>query len=128
MRQQDWPEKLYAFLDARHDMPFDWATNSCVSFAADAVNEMTGTMPELPTFATAAEAAALLATRSLRDRVNDQFGPEIAPAFAQRGDLVLIDLAGRESIAVCVGVEAAGPGDTGLLMAPMSAAVAAWRV
>jgi hypothetical protein len=126
MRREDWPERLYDYVESRRDTPFDWATNSCASFAAAAVEAMTDEAVPLPAFATTAEAAALLAERSLRDRVGDVMGPEIVPSFAQRGDLVLIDIEGRESVAVCLGLDAVGPGTAGIVLVPMSAAIAAW--
>lgn len=128
MRREDWPERLYDYVESRRDVPFGWATNSCASFAAGAVEAMTDGAVPLPAFATAAEAAALLAERALRDRVGDVMGPEIVPAFAQRGDLVLIDIEGRESVAVCLGLDAVGPGTAGIVLVPMSSAVAAWGV
>lgn len=127
-RRQDWPERLADYFEAQRDVPFDWQSHSCAAFAAGAVQAMTDEAVEIPAHASARDAAGLLAARSLRDRLADLFGPEIAPAYAQRGDLVLVDLAGRESVAVCVGGEAAGPGDAGLLTVPVRLAVAAWRV
>jgi hypothetical protein len=41
-RLPDWPEQLAAFIEARRDMPFDWAVNDCCVLAADAVLAMTG--------------------------------------------------------------------------------------
>jgi hypothetical protein len=49
-------------------------------------------------------------------------------AYAQRGDVVLVEISGRESLAVCAGAEACGPGTAGLEFVPMTAARAAWRV
>lgn len=128
MRREDWPERLSDYLESQRDVPFDWASHSCAAFAAGAVEAMTGQAVEIPAHGSAREAAGLLAARTLRERLDDLFGPEIVPALAQRGDLVLVDLAGRESVAVCVGAEAAGPADSGLLMVPMRLVVAAWRV
>lgn len=128
MRREDWPERLFEYLDAQRDVPFSWATHSCAGFAAGAVEAMTGEAVDLPTVTSARAAAELLAVRSLRDRVGDAFGPEIMPAFARRGDLVLVEIDGRESVAMCIGSDAAGPGPSGLVLVPMSSAIAAWRV
>lgn len=128
MRRLDWTEALYAYIDARREVPFQWGSQDCSTFAAGAVEAITGEAPELPVATTAAEAVALMAERPLRDRVGDLYGPEIVPAFAQRGDLVLIEIDGRESVAVCIGAEAIGPAADGLLAVPMALAVAAWRV
>jgi hypothetical protein len=127
-RREDWPERLADYLDAQRDVAFDWASHSCAAFAAGAVEAMSGEAVDIPAHGSAREAAGLLAARGLRERIGDMFGPEIVPALAQRGDLVLVDIAGCESVAVCIGTEAAGPGDAGLLTVPMRLAVAAWRV
>ena len=54
--------------------------------------------------------------------------PEIAPVFARRGDVALIDTANGEALAVCAGAAFAAAGPTGLLMAPLAAARRAWRI
>lgn len=128
IRRSTWPEDLYEFVDSRRDVPFAWGSNDCSSFAADAVHAITGWRPPLPEYAGAAAAARLLADRSLRDRVTDLFGPEIVPALARRGDLVLMVLDGRETLGVSVDEWIAGPGEHGLIFAPRSIAVAAWAV
>jgi hypothetical protein len=128
MRREDWPERLSDYLESQRDVPFCWASHSCAAFAAGAVEAMTGQPVEMPRVESARDAVRMLEERSLRDRVDDVFGPEIVPAFARRGDLVLVDLAGRESVAVCIGADAAGPGPDGLVVVPMALVIAAWRV
>lgn len=129
MRREDWPERLAAFLDARRYTPFDWALNNCASFTADAVEAMTGDRPLIPEYASERAAARLLATRGLRDRVNDAMAPEIGAAFARRGDVVMFrNDDDRETLGVCEGAYIAAPGADGLVLLPMSRAVAAWRV
>jgi hypothetical protein len=127
-RREDWAERLHDYLDARRDVPFSWSGNDCTTFAAGAIEAMTEEKPPLPAYAGLHDAARLLDERALRERVGDVYGPEIVPAFAQRGDVVLVEIGGRESLAVCIGAEAAGPGPDGMLTVPMSTATAAWRV
>ena len=127
-RRTDWPELLAAFIVARLDMPFAWGANDCCSFGAAAVEAMTGTAPALPTYAGERDALRLIAERSLRARVGDEIGEEIPVAFAQRGDLALVDGAGRETLAVCLGELFAVPGPDGVVMVPRPTAICAWRV
>jgi hypothetical protein len=127
-RRQDWPERLAAYLDARRYMPFSWRENDCTSFAAGAVEAITGQMPPLPAYAHAGEAARLLMEQPLRERVGALYGAEIPVSFAQRGDLVLMELDERETLGVWDGQYIAGPAADGMLLAPRSAAVCAWRV
>lgn len=129
MRLESWPEALSAYLDERRDMPFAWGTNDCCAFAADAVQAVTGERPLLPAYESERDALRLLRDRSLRERVGDVFGAEIAPAFARRGDLaVFMQDDERETLAVCVGDYLAAPGPDGMLLVPRAAAIAAWRV
>lgn len=128
MRDQGWPEALAEYVDSRRDAPFAWGTNDCTSWAAGAIEAMTGERPPIPAYANEFEAARLLREESLRSRVDELYGPEIAPAFARRGDLVLILVDGRETLGVCVGDHIAGPGRDGVVMVHRSAAIAAWRI
>jgi hypothetical protein len=128
MRLQSWPEALAAYFESRRYLPFAWRLNDCTSFAAGAVEAMTGVMPELPRYKSAAQAARLIGQRSLRGRVGDVYGAEIPCASAFRGDLVLMLLDGRETLGVSDGHLIAGPGAEGMLLVPRSAGVCGWRV
>jgi len=132
MRRADWPEALNAYLDARRDMPFAWGAgeggNDCASFAAGAIEAMTGQAPALPAYKGAAGAARVMDEGSVRERCEALFGAVLPVAFAQRGDLVLMMLEGRETLGVCEGDYIAGPGEAGMLFLPRAAGVCAWRV
>ena len=74
-------------------------------------------------------AARLLHGKSLEAWIDELALLErIAVPFAQRGDLVLITTAERDSLAVCNGASAVGPGVDHLEFIPMDAARAAWRI
>lgn len=127
-RRQDWPERLAEFLEERRGTPFAWVTNDCCSFAADAIERMTDQRPELPAYASMQEAAELLHIKPLLDRVDAVMGPMIATSFAQRGDLAMIHVQGRDSLGIMLGEYIAVPGDTGLLTVPRQLIIAAWSV
>jgi len=42
-RRADWPERLAAFLESRHETEKTWGYNDCGMFYADAILAMTGT-------------------------------------------------------------------------------------
>lgn len=129
MRVTDWEARLYAFMDARRVMPFAWAQNDCATFAADAVEAITGERLAIPQADTPEAYARLLRDQgSLRSMAEALLGDAIAPAYAQRGDVVLLVLDDRETLGVCVGADIAGPGANGLVLVPMAHAVAAWRI
>lgn len=129
-RIESWPEALYEHVESKRDVPFSWGTHDCSTFAAGAVEAMTGETVTLPVVESAAAYVAYLAEHGpLADLVTAELGdPLPSPAFAQRGDVVIVDMDGRESLAVCLGVEAIGPSADGLLAVPMTTASAAWRV
>ena len=41
-RLPDWPKRLHDFVDGVKRQPFDWGTHNCATFAAGAVEAMTG--------------------------------------------------------------------------------------
>jgi hypothetical protein len=128
-RHNDWPERLAAFMDERRHVPFEWGISDCSTFAADAVAAMTGERLQIPA-ADSPEAYARLARDqgTLAEMAEALLGEPIHPAYAQRGDVVLLVMDERETLGICVGTEIAGPGADGLALAPMSMAVAAWRI
>lgn len=132
-RRQDWPERLFALIEARRDTPFAWGEHDCCSFAADAILEMAGTDPIADLRSDWDDEVSAL--RLLKEHggietlATERLGPPIDPAFAQRGDVVLHMLTGREALGVCVGDRFVAVADArGVEFAPMSHAVRAWRV
>lgn len=128
-RHNDWPERLAAFMDERRAMPFEFGTNDCSTFAADAVAAMTGERLQIPAADSPQAYARLVRDQgTLAEMAEALLGEPIHPAFAQRGDVVLLVMDERETLGVCVGADIAGPGANGLALAPMSMAVSAWRI
>ena len=128
MRLPDWPERLADFVRARRKMPFAYGANDCALFAADAVHAMTGVDP-------AAEYRGYSDEREALRIIKDADGmrglvslPEKPAGMAQRGDVVIVLIEGRETFGVCVGENYAAPGVDGLVIRPMAEAVAAFEV
>lgn len=132
-RPAGWPQRLADLIAARLRTPFEWGPNDCASFAADAVAAVlcVDRLAELRGHRLN-ERQALRREREIGGIpaaiLRAGFVP-IAPALAQRGDLVLIGQHDdRPVLAVCNGEHALAPGPGGLENAPMARAVAAWRV
>ena len=129
MRPPDWPERLARYIDSRAAEPFAWGENDCASFASAWVEQMRGETIGLPPHGTAASAAQSLRARGgLEAAASDVLGVPIDAMLAQRGDIAMVRIAGRESLSVVVGEYAAGPGPNGVVLVPMADAVVAWRV
>lgn len=134
-RLPDWPERLAAFLEERRNRPFGWGQQDCALLAADAVLLLTGQDPAegSRSYGSEAEAEALIeAAGGLGELAAARMAvlgcPEIAPAFAQRGDAVLLLVGNQPTLGVCVGARVAAPGPDGLVFLPLRMAERAWAV
>jgi hypothetical protein len=130
-RHYDWQLRLEAFARERLSMPFAWGRNDCATFAADAVQAMTGErlLADLRGYADERGAARLIgAAGGLRAIACQALGEPVSPCFARPGDVVLLLAQGRETLGICNGPTVCGPGAEGMLNLPMADAVAAWRV
>lgn len=135
-RHPDWPARLAAHLAAVKAQPFAWVQNDCCTFAAGAVQAITGDDPMAPLrgkYSSKVSAARLIAKAgSLQALVTQYLGvPVHAPALAGRGDVVLFEMAapyGPEALGICVGAHIAAPGPDRMVLLPITVAVAAWRV
>jgi hypothetical protein len=141
-RYEDWPTRLDAFIRRSQPRSFAWGENDCCLFACDAVLEMTGV--DLADGLRGNYKAALAARRLIKKFAGvDTLGDladliarrkgirEVPPAFAQRGDVVLLtDAFGREAIGIIglSGDEILAPGEQSLAQLPISAATRAWRI
>lgn len=120
VRTQTWRAALADHIDRCRAAPFVWGKHDCALFAAGAVKAMTGT--DLARglrgkYRSAGSAAVLIKKHgfgSLGDLVASRL-PEVAPAFAMRGDLAIIrDDDGLAALAVVLGAEVAAARDIGL--------------
>lgn len=137
LRRADWPLLFEVYLERHRDTPFAWGTHDCATFALDWLDcvreDLTPQIDALRMtmdYRTGSGALNRLGEQHLHDAVDawDNLTP-VAVQYAQRGDVVLVDLDGRHSLCLVVGDgNAAGPGTAGLEFVPMSAARAAWRV
>ena len=128
-RIENWPTRLDAVVTAARAQPFCWKTHNCGTFAADCVEAVTGIRlhegiaKQFPT------KRAVTAAKGLREAVSKHLDTaEIAPGFAQRGDVVLVTVCGVQALGVCLGRQAACLGPDGLAHVDMGAALCAWRV
>lgn len=129
MLTHDWPTQLAQFLAEREVMPFAWGSNDCVTFAAAWVELATGRE-----VFSAEHDSALSAAREIEKRggllaaVTDALGEPIDANSAQRGDIALIDMGGRDALGVVQGIYVAGPSEAGLLLVGRETIKAAWRL
>lgn len=133
MKPQGFPEKLALYTRSKRLLPYAWGTHDCVTFAADWIVELRGTDPIAEirgTWSDEETATTVLASAGgLIAAMDARFTRHPSKNEAQRGDIVLVpDGTGRMSLGICTGMHAAAPGDTEMLMVPMTEARLAWDV
>lgn len=113
-------------------MPFTWGSNDCCTFAAAAIEAITGANPmaAAPSYDSEVGAARLiLRAGDMHSLASEFLGASMPPAFAAVGDVVLVENEGREALGICNGTTVIGPSlDRGLVAIGMSAALAAWKI
>ncbi len=104
-RLPDWEKRLKAVIDKHQALPSQYGVSDCYLLPDDAVEAMTGSSmygDAARRYKTPAGAAKQLRRRGF-ETVEDAFRAkfrEIAPSFAQRGDIGVIDSGGE----ICGGV------------------------
>lgn len=129
-RFERWPMLLDEYVAARTREPFAWGTNDCATFAFDWIEACTGEALLVVEHDDAASAArAIAAEGGLQAGLAARLGEPLEYVLqAQRGDVGLVDIEGRQSIVVVIGDLAVGPGTDGLAAVPFSTMTQAWRV
>lgn len=124
---------MIAFIAARGSRRFQWGNEAhdCCSFGAAWIKIATGgevdLMASVPPYLSEAEAADILAEKSIADRVDEQLA-RIAPSYARRGDIALCTIDGDETIGVVEGAAVICVGRKRLVRVPLRLAAIAWRV
>ncbi len=130
VRYQDWPSRLSAFVASARVRPFEWSVQDCATFARDWIETATGERVFDPPYTDARSAAQYIeAQGGMRAAASAVLGEPMAnPMAAGRGDVALVENAGREILGVVMGEYVAAPGGDRVLMVPRAAIVAAWSI
>jgi hypothetical protein len=137
-RVQDWPEQLAAWVEEVRLRPFEWGAWDCAIAANDCVRRITGddALGGLMWHGLRGAMRQLEVEGGMEAAVTARLGEPIAPAFAQRGDVVLVAAASLSAeharlgaVGICIGDRLCMPSPVGLAFFAMhEAAIAAWRV
>jgi hypothetical protein len=66
---------------------------------------------------------------SIQEAVKDWLGdPCVSTSYTQRGDVVLFNNEGRETLGICVGDRIVTVGETGIAHVSMEQAICSWKV
>lgn len=131
-RYPDWPIRYAQFIASRRNSPFEWGVNDCAKFATDCIAEITGVdivAKQFKKYSTERAALSLVAKHGgLEAIATAAAGEPCGPLMACVGDMVLVDMDGRDMLAICNGDTAFAPGEAALVAVPMSAAKRCWKV
>jgi hypothetical protein len=140
IRRPDWEARLISFVESRSAAQFRWGEHDCCLFACDAIEAITGVDPAKWFRGRYSDRhGAVVSLRRFCDGgleeamariAHDLNAPEIAPAYARRGDAVFLRQAnGIPSFGICMGAEVAVAAlPAGVAMLPGSLTLRAWRV
>lgn len=135
-RLEDWPARLSAVLSGAFGRPFSWQDHNCCLFVGECIEACTGENPVAQwanTCSNAREAQRILSRvfgGSLLSGWTKLLGEPVPPAFAGRGDVVLIEIDGEQACGVVdmTGERVAVLSLDEMAFLPLTAAVAAWKV
>ena len=134
IRQQDWPEKMAATIEAKRKRPFAWGKNDCALFCADIVLAMTGIDCGAPFRGSydseigAAKALIKAGVGNLDLLMRGMFGDPLPAVLVGRGDIASFDIGNGRTYGICIGEKIAAPGETGLEFVEMQHCDYGWRV
>jgi len=137
-RKSNWPSLLTLFIEEKKNLPFEWGQNDCCMFTAEWICILTGQYPETAkklrgTYNTSEGAAKIIeaigGVEIILQKEADLKGWKSCPiAFAQRGDLALIDTDNGPSLGVVIGASVIYAGRLGCIEMPINKCRKAWRV
>ena len=140
-RRSDWQGALDEFVRANQDRRFEYGTWDCCLFACDAIVAMTGV--DLATSYRSKYSTRMGALRTMGEQVGTASVravaedaaamhemPEVPVAYAQRGDMVLVQRGRNYSLGLVAlnGKDVIVTSRRGLWRLPLSRALRAWQV
>lgn len=132
MKRYDWTRRLYSVIEAHKDTTFGWGHHDCCLFAARCVDAMCDTEYEAglqAEYQDERSAMAYIASfGSIKAAVDSWLGEPQNLNFTQRGDVVLFDNDGRETLGICLGRDIVSTGEMGLESVSMTKAICSWAV
>ena len=108
-RLPNWPDRLTQFIVSRKAMPFEWGKHDCCLFAADAANAITGKdaaaafRGKYRTELGAMRAIKRYGKGNIADTFSHAFGEPVPRLLARRGDIVLLEYDGADTVGVSYG-------------------------
>jgi hypothetical protein len=133
MKRHDWVDKLFFTIDELEKEPFEWGKIDCCMFAARIVDAMCDTSYAADLAKEYDDEKSALAYiksfGSIKEAVSSWLGePSDKTIYTQRGDVVLFENDGRETLGICVGSTIVSTGEFGIVHVPVYNALYRWAV
>ena len=124
-----WESLLFAYLQDKVVQPFVWGTNDCCTFAAGAIQDITGESVFEPSYSNAFEAQTFMeSVGSIEAWMTDKFGEPVARLLGRRGDIALLSLEDRDLLSVVIGDQVVAPGSEHALFYAIEHCTKVWRI
>ena len=132
MKRFDWVRRMYDTIDAIQGEPFAWGKNDCCLFSARVVDTMCDTdFADQMRQEYQDERTAMLyiaSFGSIKAALEYWLGKPQSLIYAQRGDVMLFDNDGRDTVGIFVGDGIISTGETGLVRVSKDSALHSWAV
>jgi hypothetical protein len=132
MKRFDWVRRMYDTIDAIQGEPFAWGKNDCCLFSARVVDAMCDTdFADQLRQEYQDERTAMLyiaSFGSIKAALEYWLGKPQSLIYAQRGDVMLFDNDGRDTVGIFVGDGIISTGETGLVRVSKDSALHSWAV
>ena len=136
-KKQGWPKILNQWQSDSQDIKFEWGKHDCCLATCSGIEKITGVDPAKEfrgTYATEDGAREIIKANggsvdSLSSGVFKAFGMfEIMPLVAGRGDPVLFEFDGRQTLGLCYGIKSLVVSEKGGLLIDTDKGIKAWRL
>lgn len=131
-KREDWVDKMWLAIKDSEDEHFEWGKHDCCLFSAKVVDAMSDSnflQKLLNSYSDDKSALEFIKSfGSLREATASFLGAEAPLSFMQRGDVVLFDNDGRETLGICIGSTIASVGETGAVVVAKSHAICRWSI
>ena len=133
MRIQGWESKLEEYIEAQRQTPFTWGENDCVLFAANAVNLIIDRdlSADIGKYGAYDKAGAVDIIREHGGSIKGIFDAYLIRRLiksAQRGDVAVVKIDGREAAGIVTGRYVVCKTPEGVGFVSLDNAVAIWEV
>jgi hypothetical protein len=129
MKRADWLDKMWETIEAHEGRAFAWGVDDCCLFAArvyDAMHDTHHAEALAARYHDEASALEYIETQGGIGPAVCEYLGEMRRTRPMRGDVVLVENAGREMLGICTGRAVAALGPDGPVTLPKASVMGVW--